>query len=162
MPGRHRTLRALLLSTWLSAGVAVADAGAPAPGAPDVARVEREAWTVSLEVPAAAPPGGRAMARVVIASRGGYHVTRDYPVSFRPDSSASGALGAAKVALGEGAVRAPCPDEPGEACQLSAPLPFTAAAAGPTRVAGTVAFSVCNADRCLIEKVALAATVARR
>ena len=45
---------------------------------------------------------------------------------------------------------------------MSAPLGFTAAATGETRLSGTVAFSVCNPDRCLIEKVPLTATVAAR
>jgi hypothetical protein len=44
---------------------------------------------------------------------------------------------------------------------VSAPVRFTARSAGEARLAGTV-FSVCNPERCLIEKVPLAATVAAR
>ena len=45
---------------------------------------------------------------------------------------------------------------------MSAPLRFTAREAREARVAGTVAFSVCNPKRCLIDKVPLSATVAAR
>ena len=106
--------------------------------------------------PASVKPGAAATARVVVTARGPYHVNRDYPTSFRADKASTAVFPADKVPLGEGAERTPCKDFPGEACALSAPLPFRAAASGETRIAGVVAFSVCNADRCLIEKVPVA------
>ena len=45
---------------------------------------------------------------------------------------------------------------------MSAPFGFTAPAGGETRLSGTAAFSVCNPDRCLIEKVPLSASVSSR
>ena len=103
--------------------------------------------------------GRAATARVVVTARGPYHVNRDYPTSFRVDRESTGVFPAEKVALGERAERTPCKDFPGEACTLSAPLGFRAAASGETRIAGVVAFSVCNPDRCLIEKVPVAVVV---
>lgn len=138
------------------AGPAATPAGNPGP------RAEGEAFQVALEVPAVASAGGTAEARVVVTARGPYHVNRDYPMAFRPDASTRAAFPSDRVALGAGAVRTACKDFPGEDCSVSAPLAFTAAAAGETRLTGTVAFSVCNPDRCLIEKVPLSATVASR
>jgi hypothetical protein len=83
-------------------------------------------------------------------------------MAFRPDAAATAAFEAERVPLGEGAERTSCADHPGEACAVSAPLRFTARAPGPSRLSGTVAFSVCNPDRCLIEKVPVAADVAAR
>ena len=134
--------------------VLVADA--PSPAKAPVARAEGEAYQVALVPPASVKTGAAATARVVVTARGPYHVNRDYPTSFRADKGSTAVFPADRVPLGEGAERTPCKDFPGEACALSAPLPFRAAASGETRIAGVVAFSVCNADRCLIEKVPVA------
>jgi hypothetical protein len=125
-------------------------------------RAEGDAFEVALVPPAGARAGEAAVARVVVKARGRYHVNRDYPMSFRPDPATAAAFGAEKVALGEGAERTPCTDHPAEACSISAPLRFTAYGTGESRLAGTVAFSVCNPERCLIEKVPLGATFAVR
>jgi hypothetical protein len=99
---------------------------------------------------------------VIVRARGRYHVNREYPMSFRPDATASATFEGERVALGDGATLTPCADHPGDGCSVSAPLRFTARSAGEARLAGTVAFSVCNPERCLIEKVPLSATVAAR
>jgi hypothetical protein len=117
---------------------------------------------VRLEPPRSAKAGEPSTARVIVAARGPYHVNRDYPMSFRPSDTANAAFDGARVALGKGAERTPCAGEPEEACAVSAPLRFTPRAAGETHIAGTVAFSVCTPERCLIEKVPLSATVTAR
>ncbi len=117
---------------------------------------------MSLEPPAAAKAGAPATALVVVKARGPYHVNREYPMAFRPDPTSRPAFASDRVALGDGAVRTACAQFQGEDCAVSAPLGFTAATTGETRLSGTVAFSVCNPDRCLIEKVPLTATVAAR
>jgi hypothetical protein len=106
--------------------------------------------------------GQPATAWVIVEARGAYHLNRDYPMSFRRDATATVTFEGERVALGDGAAHTPCADHPGDGCGVSAPLRFTARAAGEARLAGTVAFSVCNPERCLIEKVALAATVVAR
>ncbi|MGC4000063.1 MAG: hypothetical protein QM767_22550 [Anaeromyxobacter sp.] len=128
-------------------------ASAPAPAGPTA---EAEAWTVALETPAATA-GAPAQARVRIGARGTFHVNPDYPLSFSPDPAATARFSGERVALGTGAERTPCAEHPEHACALTVALPFTAPPAGAARLAGTLAFSVCNDDRCLIEKVALAA-----
>ena len=141
---------------------APAPTGSPAPAGNPGPRAEGEAYEVALEAPAAAAVGRVTVARVVVTARGPYHVNRDYPMAFRPDASTRPAFAADRVPLGAGAARTACKDFPGEDCSVSAPLEFTAAPGGETRLSGTVAFSVCNPDRCLIEKVPLSATVAGR
>jgi hypothetical protein len=145
------TLLAAILAIALTADAPPAKAVGP--------RAEGEAFQVSLVPPASAKPGAAATARVVVTARAPYHVNRDYPTSFRVDKGSTAVFPGEKVPLGEGAERTPCKGFPAEACALSAPLPFRAAASGETRIAGVVAFSVCNADRCLIEKVPVAVVV---
>ncbi len=147
---------------------AAARAAAPKPAPPSApkeaagARAQGEAFALELVVPGAAGPGAAATAQVVLTARGPYHVNRDYPVSFRPDATSTAGLPGGRVPLGEGAAPTPCAAFPGETCSVSWPLRFTVAASGETRIAGVVSFSVCNPDRCLIEKVPLAAVVPAR
>jgi len=132
------------------------------PASPPGARAEGAAWAVALELPASVARGRPGEARVVVTARGPYHVNRDYPMSFRPDVASTAAFGASRIPLGEGALRVPCKDHPEETCSIAAPLPFTAPAGGEARLAGTVSFSVCNPDRCIIEKVQVSAAAPSR
>ena len=153
MTAGRAALAALLAGLPLCAGLA-ADAAPPA--AP--ASAEAEAWAVALELPPRLPAGAPAVALVRLTARAGHHVNLEYPASFKPAADATVTFSGARVAL---AVREPAPGagRPGETCQVALALPFTPGAARP-RLAGTVAFSVCSADRCLIERVALSAGAA--
>jgi hypothetical protein len=131
---------------------------AAAPNAP-VAPAEPPPYEVALLPPAAVRVGEVAAARVVVRSKGGFHVNRDYPMAFRPEPASLAAFGAERVALAEGAERTPCAAEPEEACGVSAPIPFTLRAPGEARLAGVVAFSVCTRELCRIEKVPVALAV---
>ena len=124
-------------------------------GVPAPARAEAEAWTVSLSLPAAVKPGAPAVAQVLITARAGHHVNLEYPFSFKPSGSVAATFSGERVALKAGEQRA-CPGRPAEPCEVVLPIPFTPGSASP-RVVGTVAFSVCSADRCLIERVVLGA-----
>lgn len=148
---RFLTLVAASLFALAGPGAAAAEAAAgPAPS-----RAEAEAWTVSLSVPAAVKPGSPAVAQVQITARAGHHVNLEYPFSFKPSGSVAAAFSGERVALKVGEQRA-CPGRPAEPCEVILPLPFTPGSPSP-RVSGTVAFSVCSADRCLIERVVLGA-----
>jgi len=150
------------------AGVAAVSRGTTvelvtASAAPDAEpAAEGEAFGVGLEPPANLRAGEPAIARVVVMARSPYHVNRDYPMSFRPDPVAVIVFGAERIALNDGAERTPCANQPAEVCKVSAPLRFTVARPGKVPLAGTVAFSVCNPQRCLIEKVKLSVMVAAR
>ncbi|MFT3915549.1 MAG: hypothetical protein QM704_15975 [Anaeromyxobacteraceae bacterium] len=137
-------------------------AQAPKPAA--AASASGDTYEVALVPPAAAKPGAPATAKVVVKAKGPYHVNKDYPMAFRPDATASTvAFAGEKVPLNQaGAERTACKDHPGESCAVASPLPFTAKAAGEATLAGVVAFSVCNPDRCLIEKVPVTASVAAK
>ena len=112
--------------------------------------------------PAEVKAGQAATARVVIAATGAFHVNKDYPLAFRPEPGSVAAFGAGRIPLGERAERTPCAAHPEEDCRVAAPLLFTLAARGEATLAGTVAFSVCNPEICLIEKVPLTMAVAAR
>ena len=147
-------LHLLALALLLLAAAAPARGEAPPPPAAD--RAEAEAWSVVLEVPAPLRPGAPAVASLRLTARAGNHVNLDYPASFRPAADATVAFAGARVALSP-ADRVACAGHAEETCTVRWPLPFTAADTARARVAGTLAFSVCSAERCLIERVVLGA-----
>lgn len=170
LPPASRTAAAALAALALAACQRPAPPPAPAPVAsppaptapPAAASGEPRPYEVSLRPPAEATAGQPATAQLVIAATGSFHVNRDYPLAFRPEPGSTAAFGAEKIPLGERAERTPCAAHPEEACRVAAPLRFTLAAPGQASLAGTVAFSVCNAEICLIEKVPLTMAVAAR
>jgi hypothetical protein len=160
---RTRALAATLTALALAACQRPTPAPAPpAAGSPPAGPSEARPFEVALVAPAGVRSGQPASARVVVTARGGFHVNRDYPMAFRPEPAWAGAFGGEKVPLGAQAERTPCAGQPEEACAVSAPLPFTLAAPGAATLAGTVAFSVCNAEICLIEKAPLSMAVTAR
>jgi hypothetical protein len=146
-----------------SSGSGATASAAPAPATPVPApplpaagpRAQGEQWTAALTAPAAFRAGEPTAARVRITARGGYHVNPDYPLAFVPAADASADFASARVALTPSA-RTPCEAHPGDACEVVADVPLVPRDGATLRVAGTVAFSVCTAERCLIEKVPLA------
>jgi hypothetical protein len=122
-------------------------------------RAEAAPWTVALELPAPLRAGVPATASIRLAARAGHHVNLEYPAAFKPDERSTATFGGARVALAVTA-SSPCPGRPGETCEVALALPFTPGA-GRTRLSGTVLFSVCTAERCLIERIALGAEAAK-
>jgi hypothetical protein len=108
-------------------------AGAAAPGA----RVERPEFVAALD-----------KGNVMLTARGGFHINPQYPLRF---SYANGAvIDRAKFSF------EPCAKEPKESCVGRAPVPMPAS----LRIEGTFAFSVCDPERCLIEKIQLSLNTA--
>lgn len=99
------------------------------------------------------------VASAVVVAKEGYHVNPDYPVAFKPAPESTVTFASERLALGTG-TRTPCaaPHE-ADACQAAFDVPFTAAPGAQT-VQGTLAFSVCSADTCLIEKMPLTLALA--
>jgi hypothetical protein len=152
-PPRRGALAALALATLAVTGAARAAEPAAAAGP----RAEAEAWTVALELPAGLRAGAPATARVRVTARAGYHVNLEYPAAFKPDAGATVTFAGARVPLAAAsAEKVACAGHATDTCQAAFALPFTPGDR-PARLAGTVSFSVCTADRCLIERVALAA-----
>lgn len=79
--------------------------------------------------------------RVDIATRDGFHLNPDYPVNHLAE-------GGGRTQLKDAMEKTPCPGSAEESCAAVLRVP---------NVAGTLAFSVCSKDVCLIEKVALTA-----
>jgi hypothetical protein len=145
---------ALFGSLALVAGaVAVADA-------PPGDHAEGLGWSVRL-----APPTSRvgkpSTVSVQVSSRGGYHVNLDYPMAFRPSAESTVTFEGARIPLRPSST-SPCEGRPKESCSVTLDLPFVAPAAGEARLDGTLAFSVCSAERCLIEKVPLGTRITSR
>lgn len=123
---------------------------------------ESETWAVALELPQALQAGAPARAVVRVVARGGMHVNEEYPSSFRPSPGLRASFDRDRVPLADVARRVPCAVGAPAACEVAFSLPFQPSAPGEVHVSGTLAFSVCSEERCLIEKVPLAAkSVAR-
>lgn len=142
---------------------------APATGAPVAKpaaaaagpRVEAAAFEVSLSPSGSYAAGAKGDVLLQLTARPGFHVNADYPVRFTASEGSGVRFAAPSLNLKETLRMTPCADHPEESCSATTALSFTALAAGPATVAGTLAFSVCNPEQCLIEKqpLALAVTV---
>ena len=94
------------------------------------------------------------LAAVKIEARAGFHVNPDYPVAFKP-TAAPGAVRFTRERLPLSDGRAtPCTDKAEDACAMEFDLSYPPEE-GASSLQGVVAFSVCSADKCLIEKVPL-------
>lgn len=129
--------------------------------APVPSRAEGATWTAALELTEPAGADAEPAALVRVGAREGMHVNEEYPTSFRPAPDANAGFAGARVPLTDVAGKVPCAEEDA-ACEVTFRLPFVPPGDGALRVAGTLSFSVCSAEKCLIEKVDLAATAPRR
>lgn len=162
-----RSLLSLLVVVLLSVGGCKKDeAAAPAPAStaapttpagPAGASVDAPEYAVTLSAPAL-KAGAEAQATFAISAKGTFHVNPDYPLAFTPAGSQNVKFAAEKVKLAFGD-KTPCAAKAEDACAVAVPLAVTAEQAGPGKVAGTLAFSVCDPERCLIQKVPLALAV---
>lgn len=84
------------------------------------------------------------VAIVELEARSGFHVNGDYPIHF------------------DGPTRLDRQSFQVDQHHARAPVPVTIEKAGPVRVAGVLAFSVCDANRCLIDKIPLEVSVTAR
>jgi hypothetical protein len=110
------------------------------------------------------PAGAPARALLRVTARAGYHVNGEYPASFTAEPGPGADLAPGRIPLGAPAASDPC-DDPAHAkerCAVAWELPYTPRGPGEARVTGTLAFSVCNPERCLIEKQRLTAAATVR
>jgi hypothetical protein len=120
------------------------------PAAPsDSARVETSEYVVALAA-------GASEGTVTITAKPPLHLNADYPTAFKPDPGTV-AFDGAKVPLGQ-ETKKPCASKGEDVCESSSSLKYTGATSG-AKVSGTVLFSVCEPERCLIEKAQVAAAV---
>lgn len=114
-------------------------------------------WSVRVDAPAAGA-GGAFAVELHLASRAGFHVNLDYPMAFLPSPGSTVTFREARMPLAPKA-RTPCPGRAQESCAVTLELPYAAPEKGEARLAGTLAFSVCSEERCLIQKVPLLANL---
>jgi hypothetical protein len=124
----------------------------------DGRREERPEYVVELLPPDPVAAGGSGAVVVRVAAKGVYHVNPDYPLAFTPDAVDGLSFAAKRIALSDSAERTPCKDSEKDMCEARAKVPFTAEK--PAKLTGVLAFSICEPERCLIEKARLSVAVA--
>jgi hypothetical protein len=129
-------------------------AAAPAPAKPAGASADAPEYAVTLSAPSGAKAGVEAAATFAITAKGTFHVNPDYPLAFTPEGSKNAKFAGDKVKLSFGE-KTPCAAKAEDACAVTVPLAVTPEQAGAATIAGTLAFSVCDPERCLIQKVPL-------
>jgi hypothetical protein len=93
---------------------------------------------------------------LTLTARPPLHINPDYPAAFKPDPGPVG-FGSARVSLGQ-EQKKPCAAKAEDTCESVSTLTYTGGAAGAS-VSGTVQFSVCEPEKCLIEKVRVASAI---
>ena len=121
-----------------------------------IAQSKGDEFAVSASVEGPLSAGTEAAFLARVEARKGFHINAEYPVSFRPNTGSEAIkFDRERYPLQESAERVPCAKEAKDACELRARVPFTATSPGDHRVGGILAFSVCNEEKCLIEKAPL-------
>lgn len=143
-------MRALDVGAAIAAAVALSacekSKGAPASASP-------EPFEVTLIAKGSFTANQPGVAHVHVVAHDGFHVNPEYPAKFTFARDSNVTFAAASVPLLDVMEKTPCAEHAEETCEATAPISFTSGAAGPLKVAGVVALSVCNPEQCLIEKV---------
>lgn len=161
----RRQVRALIVAAALAGAGGAARAET---------RVEKPEYVVGIAGPSQTAAGAPSAFAVTVRVRGDFHLNHDYPSNFRVAAAGGLRYPREKVDRASGIVLEPCgagaPPKDGAGSEATTPksewcsarlfVPFVAEAAGAHSVGGTLAFSVCDDERCLIEKVAVALPVA--
>ena len=102
--------------------------------------------------------GVAASAPLTVTAKNGFHVNPEYPMAFKPEGHQAVQFPAERLKLTWGDKK-PCPTNAEDACEVEVLLPVTPAQTGNAVVAGVVAFSVCNPERCLIQKIPVSVAI---
>lgn len=104
--------------------------------------VSEEPFSVWLQAQSPVVAGGAAQVEAVLVAKAPYHCNAEYPHKFKLNAPPAGLTYPAEVVKGmvvtpeRGVLR----------------IPVQAQSAGPATVSGTLSFSVCTDERCLVEK----------
>lgn len=132
--------------------VLLGTSAAIADDAPDV--IHRPAYTATIRAISAK------RLELVVETRAGYHLNDDYPLHFTPVVSDHVRFEKPRIDR-DAMTLAQCTPPNEHLCRASIPVAFSADGRGWTQLGGVVAFSACDADQCLIEKVSLSTKVKR-
>lgn len=128
----------------------------------DAKRAE-SAFEVALTLKQSAQGDAPGQLTARITAKPGFHVNTEYPTNFQPARNDRGvAFDKPRYPLNEGVERAPCSSNPADVCELRATIPFRQPETGATRAEGVLAFSVCDPNQCLIEKIPVSAEVSAK
>lgn len=143
----------LLLLAALSLAACKKEDAAPAapPSQTKPAAPEERPWTVSFELTPPLAAGKEAITTITIASRDGFHVNPDYPLSFKPAASDTVTFSGERLQL-TATEKTPCKDHADDSCEVKVPLAFTPSKAGVASFEGVLSFSVCSEEKCLTPK----------
>jgi hypothetical protein len=86
-----------------------------------------------------------------------FHLNDDYPLNFTIVPSDGIVFKKPRFDRRDGIVFEACGKDATHRCRALVPVPFTASTAG--RAGGVLAFSACDAEECVIEKVAVSVPV---
>jgi hypothetical protein len=103
--------------------------------------------------------GSKAQLQVEVTTRAGFHLNDDYPLNFRSKASPSADFARPRIDRTDGIIFERCGTDTVHSCIARIPIIFTPKVVGAVEVGGTVAFSACNPDRCIIKKVDLTVPV---
>jgi hypothetical protein len=152
----QREVRTVRLVAGLALCVGIAT---PQPSAPS--RVDRDDYVATLSPTAEYRKGAPATFGLELTTRRGLHVNREYPTRFMPAGPPEVHFAAERFDIGKGLTLESC--QHGEdACMVRGTIPFRPERTGPATVGGVLAVSLCDQERCLIEKIALALPIVVR
>lgn len=143
----------------MRAGLVVA-LGLATQSAEPPAHAEKPEWVLDAQAPDHAVRGARSTLILDLKARAGFHVNDDYPLNFKPASNEGVTYAKARFDRSDGLLLDACSADASHHCAARLPVSFTPGQAGTARVGGTLSFSACDENRCLIEKVRLSVLVA--
>ena len=153
---RQVRLVTVIATVVAALGGGLARAEAPRVEAPR-AEVEAKAWRVRATVVGPVLVGKPARLEVTLEARPPYHLNDDYPVNLKTAAASGLRFDKPRIDKADGIVVTPCASEAAHACRALVPAAFTLTA--DARVGGVLAFSACDANQCIIEKIAVSAPV---
>jgi len=109
---------------------------------------EKDSFTVELKATGPYKKGAESSVELVLKSKGAHHVNPDYPAKFKVADPPPAGVTFPKMVLKK-------EDGKFEEHQATIKIPFTAANAGKTKIAGVFSFSVCSDKNCFMEKAEL-------
>lgn len=149
-------MRIVLLTSLLALAACTKDTPKPAEAPPTkpaaTAPTEGDNYAIGVAAKGPYAAGKDGTVAITVTAKNGFHVNPEYPVAFKPEGFEALKFAEEKLKLGTG-TRTPCADKAEDACVAEFPVAFVCEKAGAAKFAGTLNFSVCSADKCLIEKV---------
>jgi hypothetical protein len=110
---------------------------APAPAAPAAdagVKAEGQGFTLEVQAPAEGAVGAAVTAQVILHSRDGYHVNKDYPIELTVTPAAGVEVAKTSLEAADGKI---------EEAQASFPVAMTAKDAGAKKMGAALDFGIC-------------------